>query len=339
MGTEGRKKFLINFGYVAVLGILIYLAAKFLIGYLLPFIVAVIIAFSMQKPAEMLSKKVGIKKGILSVLLSVLLYLIVAFLAVFLIYRLSLFLASLTDVLPDIFEKISGLFNVLNDKFTGKFDFSLEAFLKSTLQNALTVISNFITTAVANIAKGAPSFLFSSIVALVATCYIAKDFDRLIKFVKEVSGKKITSNIIKIKTIFVESVFKFIKGYLILSGITFLEVFIGLTVLRVKNAVLIAVLIALVDILPVLGTGTVLIPWSVSSALFGNISFAIEIGILYITVVLLRNFLEPKIIGTQIGINPLFTLLAMFVGLRIFGVIGLFTFPVILIVTVKFYKE
>ena len=110
-------------------------------------------------------------------------------------------------------------------------------------------------------------------------------------------------------------------------------------ILKVKNAFLLAIIIAFVDILPVLGAGTILIPWAVFSAFFGNVPQAVGLALLYVLIILIRNFCEPKIIGSQIGINPLFTLIAMFTGLRLFSVAGLFLFPVILIVVIKFYKE
>ncbi len=342
MEIENRKRFLINFSYVAVIGILVYIFARFLISYLLPFVVATLIASLMQRPAEFLGSRLKIKKNIIAAVFSALVYFLVGFLAVLLIYRLSVFLGSLINDLPKIFDKIiilaEKLNNILQNAFPKNYNASLKGLWESALERTAVTVTAFLSSIVTNTAKSAPSFLFSSVVALVASCYIAKDYDRLLKFIKELSGEKITSNLVRIKNILFECVFKLIKGYCILSGLTYLEILIGLIILRVKYAFLIALLIAVVDILPVLGAGTVLIPWAVLTAVFGNIPLSIGIAVLYITVILLRNFLEPKVIGTQIGINPLFTLLAMFVGLRLFGVVGLFSFPVILIVTIKYYK-
>ena len=336
MEIEKRKKFLINFCYVAVALGLIFIIARFLISYLLPFMVASIIAFLMQRPAEYIAQKTYLKKSIIAAIFSLLVYFFVALIAVFLIYRLTLFLGTLTENLPGIFENIGRILNSINSKFS---DFIPEDFWNEILNNVTSNVSRFVSTALTGIAKGTPSFLFSSVVALVASCYIAKDYDKLVKFIKDLIGEKFTNNIVKIKSILFESVFKFIKGYVILSVITYLEILIGLMILRVENALLIAFVVALVDILPVLGTGTVLIPWAVIAIIFGNIPLGVGLAVVYVLIVIIRNFLEPKIIGAQMGINPLFTLLAMFIGLRLFGVVGLFSFPVILIVVIKFYKE
>lgn len=106
-----------------------------------------------------------------------------------------------------------------------------------------------------------------------------------------------------------------------------------------KYAPVIALLIAVVDVLPVLGTGTVVIPWGITEILLGNGVRGVGLFVMYAVVTLVRSFAEPKIIGNQIGINPLFTLIAMFVGLKTLGFLGVLIFPTVLIVTVEYYKE
>ena len=106
-----------------------------------------------------------------------------------------------------------------------------------------------------------------------------------------------------------------------------------------ENAFTIALLIAIADLLPVIGTGTVLVPWAVISALLGNYFLSISLAVLFVVIVITRNFLEPKIIGNQIGVNSLFTLAVMFLGLRLLGVLGLVLFPIIFIVVIRYYKS
>lgn len=343
MVNEDKKNFLINFFYTIVIGALIFLVCKFLINYLLPFIIAAVIAFLMQKPSHFLSSKIRVKTGIVAMFLSAAVYIAVATLAVFLIYKLTVSLGGIAQNLPDFLTQITDKINALRERFAdvlpGEYTSLLDDLLNGMFEKISASVTSFVSNTLTNIAKNAPSFLFSSIVALVASCYIAKDYEGLLKFVKELCGKRITANIIKIKTILFESVFKLLKGYLILMAITYLELTAGFLILKVKYAFLIALLISVVDVLPVLGTGTVMIPWVVISALLGNIRLAIGLAVIYIIITVVRNFLEPKIIGTQMGINPLFTLLAMFIGLKIFGVFGLLAFPVILIVVIKYYKN
>lgn len=121
--------------------------------------------------------------------------------------------------------------------------------------------------------------------------------------------------------------------------ITFIELSISFLILRINHPFLIGFIISLIDILPVLGTGAVLIPWAIISILTQNISLGISLAIIYIIITVIRNFLEPKIISGNVGINPLFTLAAMFLGIKFFGITGLFILPITLIVIIKYYKE
>lgn len=336
MERTTKKNFLIDFAYVVSILFLVYFIGKFFLQYLLPFIFATIIAFAMQKPSYYLSRKFKIKQGILAAVLSGAVYLIAGFLIGFLIYRLILLFIDFKDYLPQLFEK----FNNILIRFESIFETMPENFnVSGLIDNVISKVTLNIGGFISNLAKNMPSFFLSSIVAFVATCYIAKDFKGLSKFVKEICGRKITENVLKIKKILFESVFKLIKGYLILSLLTYIELTVGLLILKVKFAPLIAVLIATVDLLPVIGAGTVMVPWAVITAFLGNYGLGIGIVVLYLVVLLLRNFAEPKIIAGQIGINPLFTLLAMFVGLKLIGFLGLILFPIILIVVIRYYRD
>ena len=119
-----------------------------------------------------------------------------------------------------------------------------------------------------------------------------------------------------------------IRSYALIMTITFVELAVGLSVIGVENPVLIAFLIALFDILPVLGTGGIMIPWTVLTALQGDYPLALGLLLVYLFVTVVRNILEPKIVGSQIGVHPVITLAGMFVGAQLFGVLGLFGFPI-----------
>ena len=131
-----------------------------------------------------------------------------------------------------------------------------------------------------------------------------------------------------------EAVVGWLKAQVKLSGITLLIVGAGLLILRVSNPLFWAVVTALVDAVPMLGTGVVLIPWCLWSFLQGDSIRALGLLGLYVTAMLTRSALEPKLVGRQLGINPLLTLLALYAGYQIWGVAGMIFAP-ILAVTVK----
>ncbi len=339
MEQEAKKRFLINFLYILVIGGITVIVCRFLLYRMLPFLLSIVIAGISQRPAVFISQSLKLPKPFCAVLLSAAIYIGVAGIFAFLIWRIVLSAVGIIDYLPNVFKQIASFFAELEAKLSEFLPSSFSFDFGNVATDFLNSATRLLTEIVKKTIKTAPSFLISSIVALVAGCYISKDFDGLSKFIKSLCKKDFYQKLLRVKSIFTQSVFKILKGYLILAVITFLELWLGLTLLKIKNAYIIAALIAVVDFLPVLGVSAVMVPWTVYLALTGNAALAAGLAVLNIAVVILRNFTEPKIVSQQIGINPLFTLFSMFLGLKLFGGVGLVLFPLILIVAVKYYKE
>ena len=119
-----------------------------------------------------------------------------------------------------------------------------------------------------------------------------------------------------------------VRSYALIMSITFVELSIGLTLIRIDHAILVAFVIAIFDILPVLGTGGIMILWAILTAIQGNYPLALGLLVVYLVITVIRNIIEPKIVGSQLGLHPVVTLCSMFVGAQLFGVIGLFGFPI-----------
>ena len=345
MEEQAKKSFLINLTFTVSVALIVYVTVRFLFFYLLPFVIALILAWLVQKPASFVSSKLKIKKGLCAAVLTAFFYITTLFLIGFLVYNL---VSSLRDIfsqtnfmsfLEDVIKRIKLIFdsalNGISEKWVERLNEIINDMLSDFTHKLTVFFSNFATS----IASKLPSFLFSSIITLVAGCYIAKDFERLSRFVSELIGKRKYRNILKVKQIFVNSILKLARGYLILMAITFLELTVAFYLLRLKHPLVIALIVSFIDLLPVFGIGTALIPWSVAEIISGDSKMGISLILIYLAVTVARNFLEPKVIGSQIGINPLFTLIAMFAGLKFFGFWGLFLMPIALIVVIKFYKE
>jgi predicted PurR-regulated permease PerM len=120
--------------------------------------------------------------------------------------------------------------------------------------------------------------------------------------------------------------------------ITFVELFIILSILRVNYALPIAAIIAVLDILPVIGTGGIVIPWAIVELILKNYFLGVGLFILYFVVLVVRHIIEPRIVGRQIGLHPIITITAMYAGLRLFSVAGLLMGPVVAI-TVKYLND
>ena len=198
--------------------------------------------------------------------------------------------------------------------------------------------SGSIIKAVSGYAASVPSVVVKIIVTVISSYFIAGDYDHIVGFIfgllPELWKVKVTHVIEQTKNI----VKIFLGSYSILMLITFIELTIGLSLLRVPYAVWVALAISIFDILPILGTGGILIPWAIIAAVIGEYRMAAGIAVLYLVVTAIRNTLEPRLVGKQIGLHPLATLISMFVGARLFGLIGLFGFPLILSLIVKMKK-
>lgn len=127
----------------------------------------------------------------------------------------------------------------------------------------------------------------------------------------------------------------FVSFIISLAGF-YIFMFIGL---NIKYPLLIALAIAFIDALPILGSGTVMIPWAIISALDGNIKLGISLVILWIIMCVVRQFIEPKIVSNKLGIHPIFTLIAMYTGFKLIGVIGMLVGPIVLIIIKSIFSS
>ncbi len=336
---QAKKHFLINFIYLLVIILTTVIISRFLLLRMFPFLLSLIVAALSQKPAIYLSKKTGIKKQLCAVVLSATIYLGVCAGLVFLIYRLIVSSAGIINFLPQIFSAFSNIIANAEDFIAGYLPSGVEFSLSGLIENIVKNLTEFLTVAIKNILTAAPSVFVSGVVALVAACYISKDYDGLSKFIKSLFGNTNYSRFLRIKSILINGVLKLLRGYVILMLITFFELWLGFLILKIKNAYFWAFLISLIDLLPILGTGIILVPWALYCAFTGNTTLAVGIAALYIIIVVVRNFIEPKIVSRQMGINPLFILFSMYLGLKLFGGVGLVILPVILMVTVQYYKQ
>ena len=322
------------------------IAIKYLPAVLLPFFVGIAIAYFMQKPAKFLEARLNIRKSILAVILTVCFCVLFFALLISILWILGNKLFDQIQLMPRLFSDVEKSVADIKDRIFNNMHSltlnqksSLEDVFSRSMQSLIKTATSFITGITTGLLKGMPSVLITGIVTVVASCYFAKDFDRLKKFSAGLLSDERIIKIVKIKDILYESTFKFLKGYLIIAAITFAELAVAFLLFNIKNPVFIAFIISIVDLLPVLGVGTVLLPWSVIEFLTGDIVFGVNILITYITVAIVRNFLEPKIIGKQIGINPIFTLVSMFFGLKIAGVGGMIICPLTLTVVFAYYKK
>ncbi len=173
-----------------------------------------------------------------------------------------------------------------------------------------------------------PNIVFGTVVTVIATYYFAIDRVRINCFFLSLFPKSIRPVMVKTKDMLTDTVWQYLRAYGMLFCITFSELLLTFWILGISYSFVIALVIALIDVLPVLGAGIVLVPWGIIALLAGDYFTGTGILIAYAVITILRQITEPKIIGKFIGLSPLASLASMYIGLKLFGVAGIFVLPI-----------
>src|SRR5690625_2390557 len=179
-------------------------------------------------------------------------------------------------------------------------------------------------------------FFLAFLFIFIAFYFIGKDWENIFKKIYAFTPAPVMEKAQAFKNILRYRVFGFIRAQFILMFIASLIVFIGLAILRVDHALTIAMIVGIAEILPYLGSGTILIPWFLYLFFTGDISMGIGLAIVYGVTVAVRQVLEPKILSSSMNLNALAVLISLFAGLKLFGVVGVFLGPLILVIFVIF---
>ena len=350
MEIEKKRKFIINILYFAIILAIVWVILEWGLSLIMPFIIAFLISWALQRPIRFLSDKLRVHKKILAIFLVLLFYCTIGLLIALLIIKSFSAVGELIASLPALYEAhINPLIGKIYDSLESSFirlDPELMNALDTLIQDSAASIGEIISglsMTVAGVVSGAasslPGFLIRLLLMVISTFFISMDYDRLMGFILRQFNDRTQELFFQIKKYIIGTLFVCIRSYALIMSITFVELSIGLHILRVENAFLIALLIAVFDILPVLGTGGIMIPWAIITFLLGNYSLAIGLAVLYVVITIIRNILEPKIVGGNIGLHPVVTLISLFVGAQLFGVVGLFGFPIFLSLLVNLNKN
>ncbi len=346
---ESKKRFIINIVFYGIVIAIVLLFAKYIMPIMTPFI----IAFAVAALFEWLTKLMGLKneklRKLLAILLASVLYALV-FVGVLivgakLINETGSILASIPSTFSNqIMPFLDKAANNLEAAVT-PYDTMLASYIDSLatsiVQNLGSFVTDFSKTAVVfvtNCATSIPGLIVQIVITVISTFFMILDFRKICQFLFKLipsSRRELaTTSLHYTKTM----IAVYIKSYSLLFLLTFVELSIGFLILGVDYAVLLAAMIAIFDLMPILGTGGILLPWALIALLIGNWGRAIGILLLYLVITFIRQTLEPKIVGKQIGLHPLATLIAMLLGLKLFGLIGMLGIPVLLAVTMAMYR-
>lgn len=327
---EISKKTVAKFILPILLTLSIYLIIKHAFWVVFPFIFAFAVAFLIRKTVVFLIELTGLKLKEASFVLLLTCYIAFFILLYFLFNYLIKEGTKLVQNLPEMYKnEIEPMISeFLNSEIIQN------SFVISALSEFKNIASTFVVSLsgkLANFAFSIPDILITIAVTIIASFFLCLDYDNIKNSIMGLLPIELRERLTHTKQNFIFSLGKMLRCYLIIFAITFVELFVGLSLLRVKHSLIVAFLIAFADFLPLIGTGTVLIPWSIVAFLGGNSAFSIGLVALYLIISVIRNIIEPKILGKNIGVHPLITLAAMYIGLKLGGFLLAFMFPLCLL--------
>lgn len=337
--------------YKKTLYVLLLVAAVFLVlkmaCFFMPFFIALIIATLMEPFIKLICRKTKLVRKY-----SAIMALIVVFSVLIGVIVISTILitAEITNILSDfsrfgndIFKSVENVSRVLKLEDVNVSDDVKQFVINMTnevLDKGLGYFKDFLIN-ILNLATQIPSFIVYLIITILATYFITTDKISLLDDIEQRVPKKWIK---KANTQFqsvISVLGKFLKAEIMLVFISFLLVLIGLYIFKflgmnVKSPFLIALGIGFVDLLPILGSGTVMIPWGIILIIMGDVTLGVSVLGLLVLITVVRQFLEPKVVSNNLGIHPLYTLIAMYIGFKVSGVLGLLIGPIILIIIINF---
>ena len=311
-----------------------FLVFKYLLPAVLPFVIAWSIAHLVRGPADCIAKRLRINKRIVrsffAVLTILLLISAVVSIAVILASESAEILKGLgTDgTLSQIISFFASSVESFAERLGIESDLSSRIFnaLYGVLENALSAVVRTVSA----VAGAIPDVLLFIIVTLISAVYFAVQLEDINEKIKNILPPSVTALALKIRGRSLSAVLKYARSYLLIMLITFGVMLVGFLFIGIGHySFALAALAAVVDILPVLGVGLILLPWAIFMLTVGeNASLGIGLIVLWGVATVIRQVIEPKIVGRELGIHPLLTLVLMYAGYSVFGFVGLVLLPV-----------
>ncbi len=341
MKTEKKRAFLINVAYFGVMVAIAYFVIQYLLPIVMPFVIAFIIAYFLQGPVGFMEKKFGLPHKPMAMLAVLIFYVIIGGLIALIGTKIVSSVIKLVGELPSFYIKQVYPFfvDVLHDVERVLIKLELGA-LSAANGSTGQVIQSFsemvsglpgkVVDIATSFAVSVPGLFVDIVIMIISTFFITIDYRRLTGFCMRQLDEGSKKLFLEIKEYVVGTLLVCIGSYALIMSITFVELSLAFSLIGMNHAIIVAACISIFDILPVLGTGGIMIPWSLFMLVYGNYPLALELFLIYVIITVIRNIIEPKIIGGQLGLHPVVTLISMFVGVGFFGPIGLFGLPILL---------
>jgi sporulation integral membrane protein YtvI len=332
---------------IAVL-LLIYFVPKVL-SFFMPFVIGWIIAWIANPLVRFMEKRIKIVRKHSSAIIIIIVLAAVIGIIYFTVSFLAGQIVDLIRDIPNLYQNVEQQFRQASESLQGVYKVlpkNVQKFVDSFTDNLNVYSMNFIQSINAPsiddagiLAKNVAEILLMSIITILSSYFFIADRDEIIAFVKKITPQPVIEKYNIIVSVLKKAVGGYFKAQFKIMIILLLIMYFGFLLMGVNYALLIALGIALLDFLPVFGAGAVILPWALIDFLNGNYSRAILLLVIYLVCQVVRQVLQPKLVGDSIGISPLMTLVFMFVGYRLKGVLGMiFGIPIGMVI-INLYKE
>jgi len=327
------------FPYMKLIWIALFAVAMyFILPHAFPILLALVTAILLEPIVKMLQNTLNVRRVYSVSLTFTGFLLIVGGLLYFVTTRIVIEVVELSQWVPTFMmtasEPIRDWFaaaQVYFEELPPKYAANIQTALSGSLDQ-LNTLTGALLDGLISFIKSLPNLIVVSMVYIVSLFLILLDLPSLARgFI----GLFAEESQMKVKLVLENlnrAIIGFIQAQVLISFLTYDLVLVGLWILDVKYALAVALIIVIVDVLPVLGTGAVIVPWTAYAFLTNNQSLGIGLIVLYVVIVVFRRIVEPKILGHSLGISALATLISMYLGFMLFGFFGLIIGPALIII-------
>jgi sporulation integral membrane protein YtvI len=316
----------------------------YLLPFVAPFLITLTLAVLIEPVNQFLMRWKRVSRAVAVFISNTLFLLILLGIMIFggikIVLQLIALLEKIPAYLPNIERDALNLVQQIRDIYS-----DLPANLVRSINDGLTNLFGWGQTMFKNMAtfliglvSSIPGFLILLLIMVITfilmSYYLPKIREQFLDLFSEQAQKKVNMVLNDLN----DALIGFVRAHFILSSITYIITLSGLMILGVKYALAIALLIVIVDILPILGTGSFIVPWAIYSFFHGDKVLAIGLIILFIVITVVRRIIEPKVLGGSIGLGPIATIISLYLGYAILGGMGIFLGPILFIVVKSVYK-
>jgi len=338
----------VNLNRLAVCALFIagvYVFVKVLFQYIAPFAIGWLLAVIFEPLVSRFNTRLKMHRGLLAFLAVLIVFIVIGSVGAFITVRIINEASALSDALPGQVDTLSRGFENLRENYITIMEHipvelrkAADGLGSSFMSSFTSGVGEFVRRISGSAVKLVPGAVIGIILSFISMYFFIKDRALVVGVISSKTSKSVKDKYSVIKRELLGALAGYIRSSAVLMTITGFICIAGLVLLGYPYALVVGLVVAVFDFLPVFGPGIVLWPWAIASLIGGDLRMAIGAILIYAVITIARQIFEPKILGSQLGIHPLVMLMSMFIGLQIFGLLGFLIGPIIVIILKTFFE-